>query len=148
MLIIDIDTGGTFTDGFFTHNGELTTVKVLSTPHDFTVCLAECIKEASKQLHRSVEEILADADVVRYSSTIGVNTLITRTGAKIGLLVTKGYQDSIYASDSIQAEPLFDLVARPMVAEVQEAIRAGQQAPEPAPEAVYQDLYVSMEVPR
>jgi TPP-dependent pyruvate/acetoin dehydrogenase alpha subunit len=35
-----------------------------------------------------------------------------------------------------------------VAAEVQEAIRAGQQAPEPSPEAAYQDLYVSMEVPR
>jgi TPP-dependent pyruvate/acetoin dehydrogenase alpha subunit len=33
-------------------------------------------------------------------------------------------------------------------AQVQEAIRAGQLAPEPSPEALYQDLYVSMEVPR
>jgi pyruvate dehydrogenase E1 component alpha subunit len=32
--------------------------------------------------------------------------------------------------------------------EIQEAIRAAQQAPEPSPEALYQDLYVSMEVPR
>jgi TPP-dependent pyruvate/acetoin dehydrogenase alpha subunit len=33
-------------------------------------------------------------------------------------------------------------------AQVQAAIRFGQQAPEPTPEALYQDLYASMEVPR
>jgi TPP-dependent pyruvate/acetoin dehydrogenase alpha subunit len=43
------------------------------------------------------------------------------------------------AQDRLKAE---------VAAEVQEAIRAGQQAPEPSPDAVYQDLYVSMEVPR
>lgn len=35
-----------------------------------------------------------------------------------------------------------------VAAEVQEAIRYGQQSPAPAPEDIYQDLYVSMEVPR
>ena len=35
-----------------------------------------------------------------------------------------------------------------VAAEVQAAIRFGQQAPEPTPEALYQDLYASMEVPR
>jgi pyruvate dehydrogenase E1 component alpha subunit len=35
-----------------------------------------------------------------------------------------------------------------VAAEVSQAIRSAQQAPEPAAEALYQDLYVSMEVPR
>ena len=35
-----------------------------------------------------------------------------------------------------------------VTAEVQAAIRAGQQAAAPSPEALYEDLYVSMEVPR
>ena len=35
-----------------------------------------------------------------------------------------------------------------VAAEVQAAIREGQQAPEPSPEDLYQDLYVTMEVPR
>jgi N-methylhydantoinase A/acetophenone carboxylase len=83
MFTIDIDTGGTFTDGFITRDGELKTVKVLSTPHDLTVCFADCIREASKQLNLPVTELLSNTAVVRYSSTIGVNTLITRTGAKI-----------------------------------------------------------------
>lgn len=40
---IDIDTGGTFTDGFFTADGKMKTVKVPTTPHDLTVCLDNCI---------------------------------------------------------------------------------------------------------
>ena len=47
MFTIDIDTGGTFTDGFFTRVGEFKTAKVLTTPHDLTVCLADCIKEGA-----------------------------------------------------------------------------------------------------
>ena len=122
MFTIDIDTGGTFTDGFITRDGELKTVKVLSTPHDLTVCFADCIREASKQLNLPVTELLSNTAVVRYSSTIGVNTLITRTGAKIGLIVSKGFKDTIYAKDQKEAEPLFDLVSRDMVIEVQEGV--------------------------
>jgi len=122
MFTIDIDTGGTFTDGFITRDGELMTVKVLSTPHDLTVCFADCIREASKRLNLPVTELLSNTAVVRYSSTIGVNTLITRTGAKIGLIVSKGFQDTIYARDQKEAEPLFDLVSRDMVIEVQEGV--------------------------
>jgi TPP-dependent pyruvate/acetoin dehydrogenase alpha subunit len=40
------------------------------------------------------------------------------------------------------------LLQQQVAAEVQEAIRAGQQAAPPSPEALYEDLYVSMEVPR
>ena len=122
MFTIDIDTGGTFTDGFITRGGELKTVKVLSTPHDLTVCFADCIKEAAKQLNLPLPELLSNTAVVRYSSTIGVNTLITRTGAKIGLIVTKGFKDTIYAEDQREAEPIFDLVSRDMVVEVQEGV--------------------------
>ncbi len=122
MFTVDIDTGGTFTDGFITRDGELKTVKVLSTPHDLTVCFADCIREASKQLGLPVTELLSNTAVVRYSSTIGVNTLITRTGAKIGLIVSKGFKDTIYAKDQKDAEPLFDLVSHDMVVEVQEGV--------------------------
>jgi N-methylhydantoinase A/acetophenone carboxylase len=48
--------------------------------------------------------------------------LITRTGAKIGLIVSKGFKDTIYAKDQKEAEPLFDLVSRDMVVEVQEGV--------------------------
>ena len=122
MFTIDIDTGGTFTDGFVTQDGELNTVKVLSTPHDLTVCFADCIREAAKQLNLPVTELLSNTAVVRYSSTIGVNTLITRTGAKIGLIVTKGSKDTIYAKDQKEAAPIFDLISRDMVIEVQEGV--------------------------
>ncbi len=42
---IDIDNGGTFTDGFFTGDGRTAWVKVDTTPHDLTVCFLKCIEE-------------------------------------------------------------------------------------------------------
>ncbi|MBI5441028.1 MAG: hypothetical protein HY900_07445, partial [Deltaproteobacteria bacterium] len=50
VCTIDIDTGGTFTDGFFTRDGEVKAVKVLTTPHDLTECFLECIKAGAAKL--------------------------------------------------------------------------------------------------
>jgi N-methylhydantoinase A len=122
MFTIDIDTGGTFTDGFFTRDGEIKTVKVLTTPHDLTVCFANCIKEGAEQFGISLNELMLNTDIVRYSSTTGVNALITRTGSKIGLIVTKGYLGSLYAKELKEVEPIYSLISREMVLEVEEEI--------------------------
>jgi N-methylhydantoinase A len=122
MFTIDIDTGGTFTDGFFTRDGEIKTVKVLTTPHDLTVCLLNCIKEGAEQFGVSLKEILLNSDIIRYSSTTGVNTLITRTGSKIGLIVSKGYKESLYSNESKKVEPIYSLISQDLILEVEEAI--------------------------
>jgi N-methylhydantoinase A len=121
-FMIGVDTGGTFTDGFFTRNGDLRTVKVLTTPHDLTVCLVDCIKEGAQQFGVPVQEMLADTDVVRYSTTVSVNTIIQKTGAKIGLLVSQGFKDSLYSTDKNAIEPIFSFIAKDMIAEVIEEI--------------------------
>jgi len=46
---IDIDTGGTFTDGFFTFGDRAEIVKVATTPHDLTVCFLECIRAGAER---------------------------------------------------------------------------------------------------
>ena len=87
---IDIDTGGTFTDGFFVQDEAVETVKVPTTPHDLTVCFLDCIRAGAKRFGVSVEDLLYKTDIVRFSNTIGTNTIIQRDGTKIGLLVTAG----------------------------------------------------------
>jgi len=121
-FMIGVDTGGTFTDGFFTRNGDLRTVKVLTTPHDLTVCLADCIREGAQQFGVSVQEMLAETDIVRYSTTVSVNTIIQKTGAKIGLLVSQGFKDSLYSRDTGAAEQIFSFIDRGMIDEVIEEI--------------------------
>jgi N-methylhydantoinase A len=121
-FMIGVDTGGTFTDGFLIRNGDLRTVKVLTTPHDLTVCLADCLREGAQQYGVSVQEMLADTDIVRYSTTVSVNTIIQRTGAKIGLLVSQGFRDSLYSRDASIVEPIYSFIAKDMIAEVIEEI--------------------------
>lgn len=119
---IDIDTGGTFTDGFFSRGDDIRTVKVLTTPHDLTVCLADCIKEGARQFGVSVQDMLADTEITRYSTTVSVNTILQRAGVKIGLLVSEGFKDTLYSSDVKATEPIYSFLDRGMIDEVFEKI--------------------------
>lgn len=105
---LDIDTGGTFTDGFVVCDGEARIVKVPTTPHDLTICFMETIVAAADVFKVSVEDFLYDADIIRFSNTIGTNTIIQRDGSKIGLLVSKGMGSLSPTEDDTGKPPLID----------------------------------------
>ena len=65
-------------------------VKVPTTPHDLTVCFLECIKAGADRFGVPVEDLLYETEIIRFSNTIGTNTIIQRDGSKVGLLVTAG----------------------------------------------------------
>lgn len=103
---IDIDTGGTFTDGFFVSGGRVETVKVPTTPHDLTVCFLECIRAGAERYGVAVEDLLYETDIVRFSNTIGTNTIIQRDGSRIGLLLTAGRESLAPSRDAEGRTPL------------------------------------------
>lgn len=103
---IDIDTGGTFTDGFFVRDEELRTVKTATTPHDLTVCFLECIEAGARAFAMPVEDLLYDTDLVRFSTTIGTNCIIERSGTRLGLLVSAEQTALVAAGDSAGKTPL------------------------------------------
>lgn len=87
---VGIDIGGTFTDIIFIgKDGSTITKKVLSTPDDY-----------SRGILTGVNELLTDNDLsassieeVVHGSTIVTNACIELTGAKVGLITTKGFRD-------------------------------------------------------
>jgi N-methylhydantoinase A len=87
---IDIDTGGTFTDGFIVRGERVKMVKVPTTPHDLTVCFLDCVKAGADRFGIPIEDLLYETEIIRFSNTIGTNTIIQRDGSKVGLLVTAG----------------------------------------------------------
>lgn len=103
---IDIDTGGTFTDGFIAHGGEVRTVKVPTTPHDLTRCFIDCIEAGAQAFGRDIAAFLHETEIVRFSNTIGTNTIIQRNGAKIGLIVTAGQEHLAPTGDAEGKTPL------------------------------------------
>ncbi|MEW6529263.1 MAG: hydantoinase/oxoprolinase family protein [Thermodesulfobacteriota bacterium] len=128
---IDIDTGGTFTDGFFVGGDRDATVKVPTTPHDLTVCFLNCVSAGAGRLGVSVEDLLYETDIVRFSNTIGTNTIIQRDGSKIGLLVTSGRED-LAPIQSDKGEP--PLVLPDMVLGIEERVSPEGEILKPAEE--------------
>ena len=100
-ITVDIDTGGTFTDGLFTRDGDIKRVKVDTTPHDFTVSWMNCLREGAHLYgFEKVRDFLEKVDIMRWSSTVATNVIAERKGPKLGLFVTKGFKDSIYSPES------------------------------------------------
>ena len=118
---VDIDTGGTFTDGFVTRGDQFRTVKTPTTPHDLTVCFMECIKESAKAFAVPLGDFLYDTDIIRFSNTIGTNSIIQRDGPKIGLIITAGCEGLCPTEASGGKRPL---VESAMVATIHEETSA------------------------
>jgi len=98
---VDIDVGGTLTDGIFTQGNQIHCVKVDSTPHDLTVCLFDCLAQAATKLgFAGVAELLEDVELIRWSTTITSNVLAEGRGPRIGLLVARGHERDLYGPDS------------------------------------------------
>jgi acetophenone carboxylase len=97
MYSVDIDTGGTMTDGLVWDGASMVTVKVDTTPHDLTVSFRELLSEAARRLgFGDLRAFLDEVSLIRWSSTITSNTLGERKGAKLGLLVRSGAERSLY----------------------------------------------------
>jgi N-methylhydantoinase A len=98
---VDIDVGGTLTDGLFTSADRVASVKVDTTPHDLTVCLFDCLAQGAEQLHfPDAAAFLENVDLIRWSTTITSNVLAELRGPRIGLLVSHGHERDLYGPAS------------------------------------------------
>jgi N-methylhydantoinase A/oxoprolinase/acetone carboxylase beta subunit len=98
---VDIDVGGTLTDGLFTSADRVASVKVDTTPHDLTVCLFDCLAQGAEQLHfPDTAAFLENVDLIRWSTTITSNVLAELRGPRIGLLVSQGHERDLYGPAS------------------------------------------------
>ncbi|MBN2076057.1 MAG: hydantoinase/oxoprolinase family protein [Dehalococcoidales bacterium] len=130
---MDIDTGGTFTDGFVRGDGRRELVKVDTTPHDLTLCFMECIEEAARRFgFDDASDLLNQMNTLRLSTTIGTNTLIQGNGPKLGLLVTKDKGENIYAPIGGKNPAVNFLVPADMIIGIEEEVNeSGESIREP-----------------
>ena len=120
MYTIDIDTGGTFTDGYITGPNTKVGVKVDTTPHDLTLCFWNCIESGARAVDVPVEALLADTRVVRFSSTIATNAAVQLSGPKLGLIVTAGAEETLYGEG--KDNPLFAFLPARLVVGLNEQV--------------------------
>ena len=97
MLTLDIDTGGTMTDALVMDGTVCHSIKVDTTPHDYTLSLIACLREASAIYgDPDVDTFLQRVSLIRWSSTITTNVLAERQGSNVGLLVSAGHEADLY----------------------------------------------------
>lgn len=98
---VDIDTGGTMTDGLVSGAGRVLSLKVETTPHDVTLAFLDILETGRSALgYPDLRAFLADVEVIRWSSTITSNVLAQRNGPKLGLLVSAGHETDLYDADA------------------------------------------------
>jgi len=90
---ISIDCGGTFTDGYLTYGSEQIIAKVLTTPHDLAICFSNLLDELAKLIDVPLTGLLANTESVRFSNTIGTNTILQHSGPKLGLVLSQGFKN-------------------------------------------------------
>src|SRR6185312_6219080 len=123
MNIVGVDIGGTFTDLVGCVDGRIVTSKCSTVPADPTRGVAESLALAHCQMP-ALAELL-------HGSTIAINTVLERKGARTALITTRGFRDTyaIGRGNRIEAFNLFfhrpkPLIPRELTFEVAERVNA------------------------
>lgn len=90
---VGLDIGGTFTD-FVLYHGEqhcISLYKCLTTPDDPSVAALEGLGALTAEAGIT----LAEVSEIVHGTTLVTNAIIERRGAKLGLLTTQGFRDSL-----------------------------------------------------
>ena len=96
-FVIGVDTGGTFTDCVaIGEDGSVAWDKAHTTPQDHTVGILNAIENTSTRIGISRSQLLGATVALGIGSTVGLNALLARGGAKTGLLTTRGHEDNLF----------------------------------------------------
>ena len=95
---LGVDVGGTFTDLLLVNEktGKTWSAKVPSTPADQSIGVLNGIKRVCERAGIDPTEI----DHVMHGTTVATNTVLTGTGARCGLVTTKGYKQVLQIARS------------------------------------------------
>ncbi len=98
MNRIAVDIGGTFTDCLVIHDREIIQSKALTTHFNLALGFNEAVKNACGKLGIDPAALFGSVDSIRYATTLGTNAIIERTGPKMGLLMTHGFEGTVSVS--------------------------------------------------
>ncbi len=93
---IGVDVGGTFTDMVLRDSaGAVRIFKAPSVPADPSEGVLGVLRLAAQQLDISLTALLRDCALFVHGSTVATNTILEKKGAKVGMLTTEGFRDSL-----------------------------------------------------
>ena len=95
---LGVDVGGTFTDLLLVDeaSGHTYMAKVLSTPEDSSVGVLSGIDRICEESNIDAKQV----NQVMHGTTVATNAVLTRKGAKVGLITTKGYRQVLQVARS------------------------------------------------
>ena len=101
---LGVDVGGTFTDFllFNEQNSQLRLLKTPSTPQDQSIGIMNGISQLIAETGISPSEITA----LLHGTTVSTNIVLEEKGAKVGLLVTKDFEQVLHLARSQTPGPL------------------------------------------
>jgi N-methylhydantoinase A len=93
---IAVDIGGTFTDCVVAdEQGARTVSKAPSTPDSLAEGVLEAVRLNAEERGLSGAQLLRATELFVHGTTQATNALLTRTGARTGLITTRGHEDAI-----------------------------------------------------
>ncbi len=115
--VAGIDIGGTFTDmAVIDEEGNLMITKTPSTPSDPGMGVMNGLAKVAESFGEDLKDYLPKVMRLSHGTTVSTNTVLTATGAKVGLLCTKGFRDileirfgireNVYDYTTAQPKPL------------------------------------------
>lgn len=95
---LGVDVGGTFTDLILVNEetGDFHSAKVPSTPHDSSIGVLNGIERVCKIAGINPGQIRH----VMHGTTVATNTILTHSGARVGLVTTEGYRQVLQIARS------------------------------------------------
>ena len=103
---IAVDTGGTFTDLVIADaDGVVTPVKSPTVPSDPAEGVIGAVQLAGERLGLSFGDLLRGCEQFIHGSTIATNTLLEGKGAKVGLITTFGFRDTLEIRRGLRSNP-------------------------------------------
>ena len=93
QYMLALDAGGTMTDTILVkEDGSFTIGKSLTNREDEASSYLESVDDAAQQIGKTTKEVHSNTAVSVYAGTVMLNTMLTGTGKKIGLMVTRGFE--------------------------------------------------------
>ena len=108
---IGVDVGGTFTDvvvapeggGEGGGGGKILSLKTPTTPHNPLEGIFHGLSQAAARLGGDLPGLLANASSFVHGTTVCTNLMVQRAGAKVGLITTEGFRDTLALRRGIRA---------------------------------------------
>ena len=94
---LGVDIGGTFTDLVVMDvDGSVSTYKAPTTPAQLLDGVLACISDAAATRGMAVQDFLVGIERIAHGTTAATNAYLERRGAKVALLTTRGFEDTIF----------------------------------------------------